>query len=169
MNTILASYMILASMMLHPGHSTRVELQYNSTDQVIEMAMRIDHSDLEAALRGRYGRPLVIEKLTDGEARELIAPYLSQTLRINGRKLSETAMNWVGWERKRISTWVYVEIDVSDNKADQLELTILTLLESEPELNHVVAVTHGGKSSTTVTSKQKPTVTIPRVTSPANQ
>ena len=169
MNAILASYVILASMLLHPGHSTRVEVQYNPVDQVIELAMRIDHSDLESALRGRYGRPLVIEQLTDDEARDLIAPYLQQTLKINGRKLSDTAMNWVGWERRRISTWVYVEIEVADIKSDQLELTILTLLETEPELNHVVAVMQAGKSSSTVTSKQKPTVMIPRVPAPANQ
>jgi hypothetical protein len=99
----------------------------------------------------------------------LIAPYLSQTLRIDGRKLNETAMNWVGWERRRISTWVYVEIDVADIKADQLELTILTLLETEPELNHVVAVMHAGKSSTTVTSKQKPNVTVQLTQPPARQ
>lgn len=169
MTAILASCVIMASMLMHPGHSTRVEVQYNPVDQVIEMAMRIDHSDLESALQNRYGRPLMIEKMTEEEGRELIAPYLRQTLRINGVKLSDTAMNWVGWQRKRISTWVYVEIQVSDIKASELELTILTLLETEPELNHVVAVMHGGKSSSTVTSKQKPTVTIPLAVSPVSQ
>lgn len=162
---------MLASMLLHPGHSTRVEVQFNSADQVIELAMRIDHSDLETALRERYGRPLVIEKMTDEEASELIAPYLQQTLRVNRQKLDNKSFNWVGWERKRISTWVYVELQVSDfiaavtanqnSQASQIELTILTLLEAEPELNHVVAVIHGGKNISTVTSKQKPNVTIP--------
>lgn len=171
MNAALVFTVLMATMMLHPGHSTRVEVQYNPADQVIELAMRIDHSDLETALRKRYSRPLVIEKMTDEEASELIAPYMQQTLRINGQKLSDDAFTWVGWERKRISTWVYVELSLSDvlaivseksdTPASEIELTILTLLETEPELNHVVAVIDDGKTSSTVTSKQKPTVTIP--------
>lgn len=156
-------------MLLHPGHSTRVEVQYNSADRVIELAMRIDHSDLETALRGCYGRPLVIEQMTDEEAGQWIAPYLQQTLRINRQKLDDQSFHWVGWERKRLSTWVYVELQVSDliaaadgdTPASQIELTILTLLEAEPELNHVVAVLHGSKTQSTVTSKRKPNVTIP--------
>ncbi len=179
MNAILASIVTLAAMVLHPGHSTRVEVQFNSSDQVIELAMRIDHSDLETALRKRYGRSLVIEKLTDEEASELIAPYLQQTLRINGQKLGDTAFNWVGWERKRISTWVYVELQVSDfintvsdnpdSTPNQIELTILTLLETEPELNHVVAVMHPGKTTSAVTTKRKPNVTIPLTPSQPSQ
>jgi len=171
MSGLLTSVVLLASMLLHPGHSTRVEVQYNPTDQIIELAMRIDHSDLETALRKRYGRPLVIEKMTDDEASELIAPYLQQTLRVNGQKLTDPSFNWIGCERKRISTWVYAELLVSDliaasnghspAEASAIELTILTLLETEPELNHVVAVMHNGKTTTTVTSMRKPKVAIP--------
>ncbi|HBJ36142.1 MAG TPA: hypothetical protein DDZ51_15610 [Planctomycetaceae bacterium] len=173
MSGLIAPFFILTTMLFHPGHSTRVEVQYNAADQVIELAMRIDHSDLEAALRNRYGQALVIEKLTEDEARELIAPYLGQTLRVNGQKLGDTAMNWIGWERKRISSWLYVEIQVSsilttlsvdtDSKPNQLEMSVLTLLEVEPELNHVVAVKQNGNTTSTVTSKQKPNVTIPIV------
>jgi len=171
MSGLLTSAVLLASMLLHPGHSTRVEVQFNATDQIIELAMRIDHSDLETALRKRYGHSFVIENMTDEDASELIAPYLQQTLQINGQKLTDRSFNWIGWERKRISTWVYAEIlvsdliaarsDNSDPQASAIELTILTLLETEPELNHVVAVIHDGKMTSTVTSKRKPKVAIP--------
>jgi len=171
MTFAVVSTILVATMLLHPGHSTRVEVQYNPANQVVEVAMRIDHSDLESALRKRYGRPLVIEKMTDEEASDLIAPYLQQTLRINRQKLNEESFTWVGWERKRISTWVYVELSVADflghdsssspSPRREIELTILTLLETEPELNHVVAVKDGGTTLTTVTTKQKSKVTIP--------
>jgi len=179
MTSFLIATVLLASMLFHPGHSTRVEVQFNAADQIIELAMRIDHSDLETALRKRYGRPLVAENMTDEDAAELIAPYLQQTLRINGQKLTDQSFTWIGWERKRVSTWVYAELSVSDliaassGKSDpqssRIELTILTLLETEPELNHVVAVMHAGKTISTVTSKQKPKVTIPLTPPPPSQ
>jgi len=171
MSGLLISAVLLASMLLHPGHSTRVEVQFNAKDQIIELSMRVDHGDLETALRKRYDRSLVMETMTDEDAMELIAPYLQQTLRINGKKLTDQSFNWIGWERKRLSTWLYAELRVSDwidarsensdPQASAIELSLLTLLETEPELNHVVAVMHDGKTTSTVTSKRKPKVAIP--------
>jgi hypothetical protein len=166
----IVAWMAIA-ILLHPGHSTRVEVQYNPSDCVIELAMRIDHGDLEAALRSRYDKPLVLERMTDEDAVRWLAPYLQETLRLDGKKLSKAQFNWVGWERKRISTWVYVELSIVDKTTDRLpasdrpptevELAILTLLETEPELNHVVTLIDGEKRTTIVTTRRKPTAIIP--------
>lgn len=169
---------ITIAALLHPGHSTRVELQYNPDSRVIEMAMRIDNGDLEAALRKRYDETIVVERMTDEDAVRWLAPYLQETLRLDGKKLGADRFTWVGWERKRLSTWVYAELAIVDGGADRsprqdmesegVELAILTLLEIEPELNHVVTRIDAEKRTTIVTTRRKPAVVIP-VPEPANR
>lgn len=164
------------AMLLHPGHSTRVEVQFNPQTRMIELAMRIDHGDLEAALTKRYDRSIAVEQLTDEQAAQWVAPYLQQTLRLNHQKIPKASFRWLGWERKRLSTWVYAELAVDQFLASQTDqqdvapqdpaeatitLSILTLLDVEPDLNHVVAVIQDDQRRSTVTSKQKPTVAIP--------
>jgi len=174
-------------MLMHPGHSTRVELQYNSANMTFEMAMRIDHADLESALRKRAdllasadttstraasARPWVLEEINDAQAKELVGEYLRETLRVNGARIDRARFQWIGWERKRSSTWIYAELKLDQQNVDdgQAALSILTLYETEPELNHVVAVrqpaSEGDQKSgvdkvkSMVLSKQKSTVTI---------
>jgi len=165
MTTWLAALAVV-SLLLHPGHSTRVEVQYNADSRTIELAMRIDHADLEAALGKRLGRGIAIETLTDDQAAQWIAPYLRETLRIGGKKIAESRFHWVGWERKRISSWVYVELTPEDTQSIAIPLSILTLYETEPELNHVVAIRGGKSNESVVLSKREPIVTIPTVQTP---
>jgi len=163
---------VTLGLLMHPGHSTRVELQYNATTQVIEMSIRIDHADLESALKKRHLRNWVLEEITDEQAQDLIGEYWRDSLRINGAKVDQSMFQWVGWDRKRASTWLYAELrlDQLTLESPDIALTILALYEVEPELNHVVAVRstmHGGdlksnmdKVKSMVLSKQKSTVTI---------
>lgn len=154
------------SLLLHPGHSTRVEVQFNVDSRTIELAMRIDHADLESALRKRLGRAIVIESLTDEQAAQWISPYLRETLRFDGERIAESRFHWVGWERKRISSWVYAELTPDDTDADSIALSILTLYETEPDLNHVVTIRAAKSTTSAVLSKQEPIVTIPTVQIP---
>ena len=158
--------LVSLSLLLHPGHSTRVEVQFNADSRTIELAMRIDHADLESALRKRLGRGIAIETMTDDQAAEWIAPYLRETLRIDGEKIAESRFHWVGWERKRISSWVYAELTPEDTDAASIALSILTLYDTEPELNHVVTIRSAKSTTSAVLSKQEPIVTIPTTRGP---
>ncbi len=151
---------LTSTWLLHPGHSTRVEVQWNGESERIELAIRIDHGDLEAALRKRLGRVVRIEALTDQQAQQWIAPYLHDTLRLDGSKLTAEQFTWVGWERKQISSWIYTELKPEQPAATQLSLQILTLLEVEPELNHVVTLRQGEQQESRVLSKEKPVIVI---------
>ena len=61
---------------------------------------------LAAALRKRLGRAVQVEELSDAQAEQWIAPYLRETLRIDQSKLAPEQFTWVGWERKRFSSWL---------------------------------------------------------------
>jgi len=152
--------LLAGSLLLHPGHSTRVELQWNLQSERIELAIRIDHADLEAALRKRLGRAVRVEELTDEQAQQWIAPYLRETLRIDHGKLAPEQFSWIGWERKRASSWLYAELSPAEPPAAELSLKILTLLEVEPELNHVVTLRRGHGQTSHVLSKEKPVVVL---------
>lgn len=153
--------LLTSSLLLHPGHSTRVEVQWNEDSEQIELAIRIDHADLEAALRKRLGRVVRVEALTDEQAEQWIAPYLGDTLRIDGSKLSAHQLTWVGWERKRVSSWIYIELKPDRPVAAKVSLQIQTLLEVEPELNHVVTLRRGDQQESRVLTKEKPVIVIP--------
>ncbi len=152
--------LLAGSMLLHPGHSTRVEIQWNSQSEQIELAIRIDHADLEAALRQRLGRAVRVEELTDEQAEQWIGGYLREGLRIDEAKLSPKQFTWVGWERKRVSSWLYAELSSAKPVAAELSLKILALLEVEPELNHVVTLRRGNSQESRVLSKAKPVIAI---------
>lgn len=152
--------LLTSTWLLHPGHSTRAEIQWNDESQRIELAIRVDHADLEAALRKRLGRAIRIETLTDEQAEQSIVPYLRDTLRIDGTKLSAQQLVWVGWERKRISSWIYAELIPAQPVAARLSLQIQTLLEVEPELNHVVTLRQGDQRESRVLTKDKPLIVI---------
>lgn len=161
LTTLLAA--LLSTLLLHPGHSTRVELQAGSESKSIELAMRIDAGDLEAALRKRLRRPVVIERLTDAEAESWIGGYVRETLRLQGAAIEPEQFHWVGWERQRNACWVYAEIGLPPSEAavpESVTLRIETLFEVEPELNHVVSVREGGRPKSVVLTKQKPTVKV---------
>lgn len=161
--TILSALLLSGWMTLHPGHSTRVELQVNAEQRTLELAMRIDHADLELALRKRQGVPVVIERLEDDEAANQIGDYLRETLRLNDAAIRPDRFRWVGWERRRLSSWVYVEIDLADggqSLPEAVTLEIKTLLEVEPELNHVVTQRRGNQTLSVVLDRTKPRVRL---------
>lgn len=161
LTTLLAA--LMSTLLLHPEHSTRVELQAGAGSKSIELAMRIDPGDLEAALRKRLRRPVAIERLTDAEAEDWIGGYLRDTLRLQDAAIAPEQFHWVGWERQRNACWLYAELHLPPSEAaipESVTLRIETLFEVEPELNHVVSVREGGRPKSVVLTKQKPTVRI---------
>ncbi|TVP96396.1 MAG: hypothetical protein EA381_17315 [Planctomycetaceae bacterium] len=162
--TTLFPLLLSGLLTFHPGHSTRVELQVNAEQRTLELAMRIDHSDLESALRKRFGIPLITEKMQDDEAQERIGTYLRESLRLDNASLRPTQFRWVGWERRRLSSWIYAEIVLAgadEPLPETFTLEIKTLLEVEPELNHVVAIRQGEQTRSVVLDRTQPRVRIP--------
>jgi len=164
MTTTLFPLLLSGLLTFHPGHSTRVEIQVNAEQRTLELAMRIDHSDLESALRKRFGKPLVTEQMEDDEAQERIGTYLRESLRLENAAVQPKQFRWVGWERRRLSSWIYAEVILANTDEPlpkTVTLEIKTLLEIEPELNHVVAIRQGDQTRSVVLDRTKPRVRIP--------
>jgi len=131
---------IALAMLLHPGHMTRIEIRASDDAKSIEVAMRIDSSDLELALKARLKKPVDVGSLSDDQAQKLVGDYLRNTITANGEKLSEEQFCWVGWERKTRHSWIYFELQVPAGESQAIDLRVRTLFEVEPALQHVVVL-----------------------------
>ncbi len=153
---------LLAAMMLHPGHMTRVEIRIGDDHRVLEIAMRIDAADMESALKRRDKTAVDIESLSDADAERLIGKYLRDTVIIANAKIAIERFQWVGWQKGKRHLWAYFEITLpkaSNNQPNQLFLK--TLFDVEPELQHIVVLTDRNSSRTVIITKPDQPLTIP--------
>lgn len=128
-------------LLLHPGHATRIELGLSESAAKVEVAIRFDAADLEAALRKSTGTAVDIATCTDDEAKGWLSAYLRKTWLIDGEKLSEKQFNWVGWERDQGHVWAYFELSHAEpleSGKKKIRLQVQTLFEVEPEVQHVL-------------------------------
>ena len=152
-------FAFLLAVMLHPGHMTRIEVRQSDEGNLLEIAMRIDTTDLEAALKRRTKAPVDIESMTDDQAKSVISQYLAETIRLGSNKGKKPQVGWVGLEKHPRHVWVFFELSLPAKESASVELTINTLLEVEPELQHVVVLGDNlGDRTVIVTGQDKPIV-----------
>jgi hypothetical protein len=150
---------LLLMMCLHPGHMTRIEIRANDEGEGLEVAMRIDTADLEAALKRRMKSPVDIDSMTDEQAKKVLSRYLSDTIRLGDENALKPRVDWVGMENHPRHVWLFFELPLPTTKLTSLELTINTLLEVEPELQHVVVLDDNlGDRTVIATGLDKPIV-----------
>lgn len=150
---------IFAAMVMHPGHMTRIEIRASDDATSLEVAMRIDSTDLEAALKRRLKKAVDVQSLSDEDAKQLVGDYLRQTLSIDGRNRPDGACRWVGWQRHPRHVWVYFELPILKADPPTLKLRIRSLFEVEPELRHLVVLGKNvGDQSIIITDPQTPVV-----------
>ncbi len=152
---------LLTLILLHPGHATRIELGLSEVASKVEVAIRFDAADLEAALRKSTGKAVDIASSKDDEAKEWLSTYLRRTWLIDGAKLNEKQFHWVGWEREHGQVWVYFELSHAEPPASgkkKVKLQVQSLFEVEPEVQHVlVDRTQGVATTRIVRSSEKVT------------
>lgn len=154
--------LIAMALLLHPGHMTRIEIRASDDGKSIEIAMRIDAADLEAALKARVKKPVDLSKLSDDEAQKLVGEYLRATITANGEKLTEDQFAWVGWERKSKTpyAWIYFEMRIPSVQGQMLNLHVRTLFEVEPALKHVVVLAENIGNRTEILSAADQAISI---------
>lgn len=161
---------LLITFLLHPGHMTRVEARASDDGRSLEVSMRIDILDLESALKRREKGPINVEKMADADAKRMIVKYLNETISL-GEAIDDqkpaTRVQWVGWEKHPRHVWLHFELPLpatdSSNatKAIAPPLTINTLYEVEPELQHVVVLDANLGGNTIIVSQRDQAIRLP--------
>lgn len=134
---------LLLALLLHPFHISFAEAQWNETGNRLNVALRLDPRDLDAALSASTGRRIVLEKESEARAAELLTEYLRDAIFITGSAAEARAtekqaiaarhkrFHWVGFEHELRYVWVYFELERPPG-AESLWLTNRVMIEAEP-------------------------------------
>lgn len=110
-NTVFQWLFISAMAVVHPFFVSVIEINHNATDKSVEMSIKIFTDDLEGALR-KVGNTKVDLLIPTNKAvnDKLITDYIRQKMMvtIDGKA---TKLEFVGYEVKKESVWLYFEID----------------------------------------------------------
>jgi hypothetical protein len=150
-------FALLVAALLHPGHATRLEIRQSDEGSVLEVAMRIETSDLEAALKRRHKSVVDIDSLSKSGARTIIGEYLSETLSFKSNDSDNQKLNWIGCEKHARHVWVFFELPLPQPRDAEVQLIVNSLFEVESELQHVVVLGDNvGDRTVIVSSRDKP-------------
>jgi len=153
---------LITFLMLHPGHMTRLEMRVSDDSHRIEVAMKINASDLESAIKRRLGVAVDLEAWSDEEAKKNIGDYLKSTLFFHDKPLSNDQFKWIGWQPQSTHAWLFFELCILDLGKQDCRLQIKSLYEVEPEMQHVVVLSDNAGDRTIIVRNADSPVTITR-------
>lgn len=110
-NSVFQWLMIGFMAVVHPFFVSVIELNHNATNKTVEISARIFTDDFEATLKKFGNTKIDLTNPTDKtKLDQLIVAYVRQKLIINidGKA---TVLEYVGYEIKKESVWIYFEID----------------------------------------------------------
>lgn len=152
--------------LLHPGHATYTEIEWNAKASCVEVAMRFDAVDEETLLRH-------LAKVHDCKIAEVTDPmrleYLVKRFRFDpidpparAESIAER-YRWIGRETKRADTWWYFEVETASSKRPQ-RLLNRVLWDVDDRFVHNVRCLGDGKPVTIQFQKDRPvrSLTTPR-------
>lgn len=112
MVNILVRWLVVATAaILHPFYVSVVEIDQNSKEKSLEVSVRIFTEDFEATLKKYGNTKLDLLHPTDKAATDkLVNTYLQNKLniKVDGKPVT---MQYIGYEQRLESIWVYLEID----------------------------------------------------------
>jgi hypothetical protein len=152
---------VLLAMFMHPGHMTRIEIRASDDSAVLEIAMRMDIADLEAALKRRTKQVIDVDTLSEKDAQVMIGAYLSETIRIGSDKPAKTPLTWLGLEKHPRHLWIFFELPIAKSPPASVSLVVNTLMEVEPEIQHVIVLDDNVGDRTIVVSGPDKAVAVP--------
>lgn len=97
-------------MFFHPFYVSVTEINHNSSEQSVEISVRIFTDDFENALKKAYAKPVdLVNPPRKSFADSLVADYLKKNLRIkaDGKILQ---MEYLGYEKESEAVWTYFEV-----------------------------------------------------------
>lgn len=92
----------------HPQDESLAEAEYKPGRGALQVALRADANRLEAHLRRRAGKRLVLEK----DAAAAAAAYLKRTFTVTDARGRRVPLQWVGMEVEKQYVWLYFQAKV---------------------------------------------------------
>lgn len=110
-NSIFQWLMVGFVALVHPFFVSVIELNHNAKDKTVEISVRVFTDDFEATLK-KFGNTTIdlTNPTNKTKLDQLIVDYVRQKLsiQIDGKA---TVLEYVGYEVKKESVWIYFEID----------------------------------------------------------
>lgn len=133
----------------HPFHTSLTEIEYNTDDHVLEVAVKLTPVDLEEALSAYSGRTIVIDGTDEGDA--VIHEYLQYRLRFYSARPAPQGvarplpLQWVGRQLGVNAVWVFLTVPVSELR---LRMDNRLLTEIYPQQVNTISILRNGKKQT---------------------
>lgn len=130
--------------LLHPFYVSKVELNHNAKDKIIEVSIRVFTDDMEITLQ-KFGKTSVNLNSPKNlqEVDKLIMNYINDKLRITiDNKLS--VLNYLGFEINKESVWMYFEIPHIE-KLNSIGINCTLLYDYKNEQINIFQVKANGK------------------------
>ncbi len=96
----------------HKIHVSVSSLEFNQTNQEVEIAIRVFTDDLETALSRRAERPVKIDTATAGKDKrvsDLLMAYLRSHFELKNKAGRPIVLTWSGIEGEMDMFWLYVK------------------------------------------------------------
>lgn len=162
--------MLFLLLLLHPGHATYTEIDWNDKTSRVEVAMRLDAVDEETLLRSLSKKHDC--KIADVSDKMRLA-YLVDHFRLEPSdpraKSASIAKRyrWVGRELKKAEAWWYFEVESADGKPPS-RLSHSVLWDIDDRFVHTIRCLDGDKPLTTTVHKDRPEAVVERDPVPAH-
>ncbi|HEV7843988.1 MAG TPA: DUF6702 family protein [Pyrinomonadaceae bacterium] len=91
----------------HTFHTSLMSMEYNSSEQLLEISLQVYTHDLENALTRRRGQHVLIDKTPDAPA--LILAYLQEAVNLKNSAGDVKPFAWVGMEAQSDRVLLYFE------------------------------------------------------------
>lgn len=138
----------------HPFHASLTEIEYNVEAELLEIAVRLDITDLERALSHYSDRAIVITEKTQHD--ELLRSYLQAHFQMTGHGVdgtSELVLQWIGKQLEISNLWIYVA--APSKNIGKLRLNNRLLHDTvADQVNTVVLLEHGARRSHHLNAEQ---------------
>ncbi len=128
----------------HPYHVSHTEAEWNAKTRRLEISVRVCSDDIEAAIRRRFARRVLLENKS---AEEWIERYVKSEFRVRSRDGKSAGLSWVGYEVSLKATWLYFEVPLIAGP-DGIEIANTILLQDVPRQVNLVSLRDAGRRAT---------------------
>ncbi|QGJ72060.1 Hypothetical protein PBC10988_37750 [Planctomycetales bacterium 10988] len=137
----------------HPFHATLAEGHWNEESKTLEVSLWVPSHDLEKLLLKRTG----IQNLLDQgkPADQAIHSYLKETIQWREKPQGKPVpLKWIGKEVSVEETWLYFEIQLTQEPGGVLEYRLF--FEQEPEQQNSIEIIKGQQKTTLHFHREQP-------------